>query len=50
MPISQTEGYLENPYCHFLEEPTFYFVGFKMKRLTKKRFPVLRQKPTQSLP
>ena len=36
MPISQTEDYFENSKYRFLEEP--------------KRFPVLRQKPTQILP
>ena len=36
MPISQTEGYFENPQYRFLEEP----MPFRM----------LTQKPTQVLP
>ena len=31
MPISQTKGYFENPYYHFLEEPMLFLVAFKMK-------------------
>ena len=30
MPISQTEGYFENPYCRFLEEPMFFLLALKL--------------------
>ena len=49
MPISQTEGYFENPLYRVLEEPMFFLLALKWN-LQKKRFPVLRQKPTQILP
>ena len=42
MPVSQMEGYFKNPY---FKRTYALSVGFKMKPLQKKRFPVLRQKP-----
>ena len=35
MPISQTEGYFENPYCHFFRRTYAFTVGCKMKTLRK---------------
>ena len=29
MPISQTEGYFENPLYRFLEEPMLFLLGLK---------------------
>ena len=29
MPISQIEGYFENPYYHFLEEPMLLLLALK---------------------
>ena len=49
MPISQTEGYFKNGYYRFLEEPMLFLLALKWN-LLEKRFPVLRQKPTQILP
>ena len=49
MLISQTEGYLEIP-SSFFRRIYALSVGFKMETLTKKRFRMLRQKPTQVLP
>ena len=34
MPISQTEGYFENPYYRFIKEPMLFLVGFKKKNKT----------------
>ena len=31
MPISQTEGYFENPYEHFLEDPKLFLLALKGK-------------------
>ena len=31
MPISQTEGYFENPLYGFLEEPMFFLLALKWK-------------------
>ena len=31
MPISQTEGYFENPLYRFLEEPTLFLLALKWK-------------------
>ena len=47
MPISQTEGYFENPYYSFLEEPIlFRWLWLENETFKKKRFAVLRQKKT----
>ena len=29
MPISQTEGYFENPWYRILEEPVFFLLGLR---------------------
>ena len=45
IPISQTEGYFENPLYRFLEEPMPMLFLLALKRyLSEKCFPVLRQK------
>ena len=31
LQISQTEGYFENPYYHFLEEPMLFLLALKCK-------------------
>ena len=31
MPISQTEGYFENPYYLFLEQPMVFLLALKWK-------------------
>ena len=49
MLISKTESYFENPSYGFLEEPIL-FLTFKNETSKKKRFLVLKQKPTQILP
>ena len=36
MLISQTEGYFENPWYRFLDEPTFFEISMN------KRYPVLK--------
>ena len=49
MPISETEGYVENPQYRFLEEPMLFMLP--LNEISKKKpFPVLRQKPTQIFP
>ena len=50
MSISQTEGYIENPWYHVLEENLCSFRWRENETSMKKRFPVLRQKLTQILP
>ena len=47
MPISQTEGYFENPYYRFLEEPMLLLLALKWN-FKKKRFPVFRQNQRKS--
>ena len=49
MPISQTEGYFENPYYCILEEHMLFLLPLK-KNSKKKCFRMLRQKPTEILP
>ena len=44
MLISETEGYLENPYIVFLEESMLFLLVLN-ETSKKMRFPVLRQKP-----
>ena len=47
MPMSQTEGYFENPwYC--LEKPMLFLLVLKWN--LEKAFFCVKQKPTQSLP
>ena len=48
MPISKTEGYLENPWYSFLEEPMLFLLALKWKLLTK-AFSNVKTKPTQVL-
>ena len=48
-PISQTEGYFENPWYRFLKN-LCSFCWLENETSKKKRFPVLRQKLTQILP
>ena len=51
MPVSQTDGYFENPWYGLLEEPLLFLLALKWN-LKKKSFSfsVLRQKPTQIFP
>ena len=51
MPISQTVSYFKNLYYGFLEEPMAFLLALKRGLVLKpkKRFPLLRQKPTQIL-
>ena len=46
MPISQTEGYFENPYYRFLEELMLFLLAWKWN-LYEKAFSSVRQKLTQ---
>ena len=43
MPISQTEGYFENPYDRFLEEPMLFLLALKWK-LKEKAFSNVKTK------
>ena len=38
MPISQTEGYFQNPYYRFLEQPMLFLLTLKWKLLRKSVF------------
>ena len=49
MPISETEGYFENLWCRFVEEPMLFLLVLNIISEIK-GFPVLRQKPIQILP
>ena len=40
MPISQTEGYFENPWYRFLEEPKFFLLAWKWNLEQKAFFSV----------
>ena len=47
MPISQTEGYFENPWYHFLEEAMLFLLAWKWK-LWEKAFSKVKTKTNLS--
>ena len=48
MPISQTDGYFENPQYRFLEQSMLFLLPLN-ETSKKECFPLLKQKPTKIL-